>query len=370
MEKVTPPIIPFYKEPESYEIACMFFENCNLKCNFCFESHINKKIDTKYIENLHTIIYDNFRKEYEKYPSIKTVYLMLWGGEIFFDSLSDEIFNSYYKFVDNINSLFKLHFSKLNILFSWLSNGVFNKRKRVLDLVNYSKGIINLSYDPCNRFKTKTQLNTMLESAKYFKENNVGKKISITLTKSSIQAFINDKSHLKYFKELGYNIDLNYYIANPNWEELLPTDEEIFSFFEWAIKNKLYEIKVLERLFQYFCKDNISKYCDCQYCSQITHGEWSVDCATCSSLLPRESFYGEYTQNITEENTNKIKATLGLQKRGCLTCKYYNRCQMFCWIAIVFNKFKPTICPYKRVYEYIENNKEVLIDYLDWRNGY
>ena len=86
-------IIPFYKDSEEYEIACMLFENCNLNCKFCFEPHTNKKIDKDYILTIPNIIKDNFSIEYKKYPTIKKVWLMLWGGEIFYDALDDDIFD-------------------------------------------------------------------------------------------------------------------------------------------------------------------------------------------------------------------------------------------------------------------------------------
>ena len=48
--------LEFYKNSDYYEIACMLFEPCNLKCKFCFEDHKNKTIDTDYIENIYKII--------------------------------------------------------------------------------------------------------------------------------------------------------------------------------------------------------------------------------------------------------------------------------------------------------------------------
>lgn len=152
-------IIPFYdiEGNEEYEIACMMFENCNLNCKFCFETHMNKKIDLNYFKEIPFIIEENFKKEYDRYPSLKRVYIMMWGGELFYDALSDEVFAAYYDFVTSTRNLFELKFPRVEILFSWLTNGVFTKRKRVEDLVKFSKGIINFSYDPINRFSTESK---------------------------------------------------------------------------------------------------------------------------------------------------------------------------------------------------------------------
>lgn len=355
--------IPFYSYPKSYEIACMLFENCNLSCKFCFETHQNKKIDLDYILTIPDIITKNFKKEYKKYKDIKTLYLMLWGGEIFYDTLPDIVFDTYIKFIDKINFIFKKEFPYINVIFSWLSNGVFTKYERIEKIITYSKGIINFSYDPINRFKSEKQLQTMVASAKYFKKKGLGDKISITLTKDSIRGFIDKDKYLKEFNDMGYNLDVNYYIANPNWKELLPTDEEIFSFLKWAINNDLFNMKILQKVFCYFLNEKPSHYCDCKSCAQITYGTWSKDCAKCSSVLPAQQFYGKYTPIINEENSNDIKATIGINKRGCLFCKYYQFCQMPCWISIVFNEFKPTNCFYKQIYEYLENNPSIIDKY-------
>ena len=362
--------LEFYKNSDYYEIACMLFEPCNLKCKFCFEDHKNKTIDTDYIENIYKIIDEKFSIDYEKYKhSLKTLYIMMWGGEIFYDALPDEVFKSYYKFVDNIKDLFDKKFPKVKVIFSWLSNGVFTNYKRVEDIVKYSKGIINFSYDPVNRFSTHKQKDLMIKTATYFKKIGLADKISITLTKDSIKGFIENDDSLKYFNDIGFLIDVNYYIANVNWQSLLATDDEIFTFFKWAIDNKLYRIKVLEKCFDSITGKPSSSYCNCLWCSQITHGQWSIDCAKCSSVLPPELFYGEYTPQITEENSNQIKASIGLVKRGCLACEYHHICQHPCWISIVFKGFKPSVCFYKQTYDYIKSNNVIINDFLKWKHN-
>ena len=40
--------LEFYKNSDYYEIACMLFEPCNLKCKFCGSNRINKRCKQKY----------------------------------------------------------------------------------------------------------------------------------------------------------------------------------------------------------------------------------------------------------------------------------------------------------------------------------
>lgn len=150
----------------------------------------------------------------------------------------------------------------------------------------------------------------------------------------------------------------------------LPDDHLITSFFEACIANKLYNVIVLEKIFWMFINTDIEKHCDCHQCSQITNRHWSVDCAKRSSSLSSEDFYGnEVAKTINETNTNQIKASLGILKRGCLLCEYHDRCQMPCWISILFNQYQCTSCPYYSIAKMIENDDQILKDYINVR-GY
>lgn len=258
----------------------------------------------------------------------------------------------------------------MDITFSWLSNGVFAKSQRVVDLLTKTdhKCVLGFSYDPVDRFSSLKQQQMMIDNAKLFAKLGILERVSITLTKPNIEAFNNDMSVLLLFQTLGVNIDVNYYIANPNWQSQLPDDRLITSFFEACITNKLYNVIVLEKIFWMFINTNIEKHCDCHQCSQITNGYWSVDCAKRSSSLSSEEFYGkEAVKTINETNTNQIKASLGILKRGCLLCEYHDRCQMPCWISILFNQYQCTSCPYYSIAKMIENDDQILNDYINVR---
>lgn len=60
----------------------------------------------------------------------------------------------------------------------------------------------------------------------------------------------------------------------------------------------------------------------------------------------------------------------GKLRMGCLYCEYNNLCQMPCWITVVFQGYKPTNCPFKRIYEYIKKNPHIEQNYLKWRELY
>lgn len=365
--------IPFYKKLNKYEISCVLFERCNLKCKFCFEQTKSSAIDIDYIRSLPHLIINNLNRVIKQDQlSIDKINIMFWGGEVFMDGLSDEMFNIYQQLMNDIENIVHMHHPTMDITFSWLSNGVYTKSQRVVDLLTKTdhKCVLGFSYDPVDRFSSLKQQQMMIDNAKLFAKLGILERVSITLTKPNIEAFNNDMSVLLLFQTLGVNIDVNYYIANPNWQSQLPDDRLITSFFEACITNKLYNVIVLEKIFWMFINTDIEKHCDCHQCSQITNGHWSVDCAKRSSSLSSEEFYGnDVAKMINETNTNQIKASLGILKRGCLLCEYHDRCQMPCWISILFNQYQCTSCPYYSIAKMIENDDQILNDYINVR-GY
>lgn len=362
------PKIPFYLEPESYEIACSLFEACNLKCKFCFEGHRNNKIDIEYIRQMPYNVMEAVRKDFKKYTNIKDVHMRIWGGEVFFDGLSDSIFDEYYNYVKNFQLLFREEFPNVKLKFSWLSNGVFSKWERVKKLLIDTNSTIGFSYDPSGRFSSDKQKEMMIENAKRFYDLNLFNCLSITLTKKTIEEYVSGNSDLNRLS-FGGKYDINFYTANPNWKELVPNDDDLYSFFKWGLDNDMFYINVIENLCRTIINDEYYKpthYCDCKTCVQYSNGQATVDCVKRASILPPDMFYGKYTNQITEENVSDIKLSLGMIKRGCINCEYYKTCQMPCWVSVVFEGFKPSICAYKQAYEYIKSNMKIIERYKKW----
>ena len=352
--------------PSYYEIAVPLFERCNLNCSFCFESHSNLEIDCDYILSIPHKIIEQVKKDLED-SDLTIIKLRLWGGELFFDALDDSIFVMYRKFINTFHELVQKHLPGKKVHIEYLSNGVFTKYKRVDSLLKDTNGTIAFSYDPVNRFSCDQQKEIWLKTVNYFKDKT--RCISITLTKQSIAAYIAGDP---YFEKIPKNIsvDINYYMANENWEEHILSDDDIFNFYKWCVDNKKYNIHTLDTIFRYFVegeKEHIERHCNCngKYSVQFTNGVCEKDCAKRSSSLNRELFYGKYTDETTPDNVSAIKTSLGISKRGCLYCEHYDHCTMFCWISIIFSGFKATNCPLRRIYNYITH--EQVEDFKKWR---
>ena len=321
---------------------CLLFERCNLKCKFCLEQHGNSKIDYDYILQIPNDIVSRCRQELKHLPKIEIVSIRLWGGELFFDALPDEIFTVYQKMIDKFNELFMGLDSTLKLEISWLSNGVFTKYD---------------SYDPVDRFSTIEQEELMLRTANYFNDLGLCESISITLTKPNIDCYLQTD---KIFKLVHFPlIDINHYVANPRWKELLPFDDDIYSFFKFLLDNEIFNVLDVHNMLMSIIQNTRFPVCNCHRHISHCKGTTTYNCVLSSSIFGNDMFYS--MSNISEENVSSIKLSEGMAKRGCLFCEYGNVCIQPCWTSILFKKLKLDVqCPYHRLYDYILSNETIL----------
>lgn len=350
---------------ERFGFDCLLFENCNLNCDFCLEAHNNNKIDYEWIHQMPNLLVQRFKKENRK--DVKKITFRYWGGELFYDKLPNSLFDEYRQLITNINTIFKQEFPNIELSHSWVSNGVYNNIERVIKLLKDTNSQISISYDPVGRYKLKSQEDLAINNAKLFNNNGLLNEFSITLTKLNIDAYINNKSRIK---ELQFckKFDINYYIPNINWQILLPNDDDLFNFFKWVVDEQLFSIIDIARVLRtiLYKSANVEKICNCEHHISACKNCLTYNCVTSSTVFPNTDFYGE--REITEENVAKIKKNLGLLKRGCMFCNYADKCPKGCHTSILYKHYKITECPYKRLYQYIEQNPHILNNFEKWES--
>lgn len=363
------PKINFNKPSQMFEIAVPLFEVCNLNCGFCFESHDIRNIDIERIKKLDSILFPQLNNTIEE-SNADIINFNLWGGELFFDGLPDKIFEAYKIFIDrNVNAV-ERNFKNKRVVFSFMSNGVFTKYKRVEEVLDYYNNTrFMMSYDPVDRFSSDKQKEIWYNTLQHFNSLEYLDGISITLTKKNIYAYLNNDY---YFEKIpsNQNIDVNYYTAAKNWEEYLPTDEDLYRFYKWGIDNNKFNINIIRYIIEHKIpelKNDVPRLCNCKTCTQLSENISSKDCAERSSLKDKTLFYGKYAEEINEENCTEAKNSIGILKRGCLGCEHFDDCTMFCWISIIFKEYKTKECPLKRIYKYV--NEDVIKKYLTWKEN-
>lgn len=365
------PKVEFYREPEYCEIVLYLFEKCNLRCEFCFQDHEHAQVNETYIKSLPHAAFALMSKELKAHPTIKSFDIRMLGGEIFSDDLPDSLLELYGEVVEQIRAEMKTYFPDVNVDFICTTNGVWTNRERIKNfLEKYSfKKIISISIDFVGRYKNDKIKQTAYETMKYFGEAEFFVRAGVVLTKRNIAYIL---EHADEFKDLirkykAEQIVFNYYSPNEQWELDLPSDEDLWNIYKFCIDERMFNVSTIFYLVEaYRQKTFFTKTCECKFIPTLTQTSCTKDCVATASPLPRERFYGKYTNEVTEENVSDVKASLGIVKRGCLGCDHYEYCPQPCWCMVIFDGYKATNCPMKRSFNYIKEHSEIMDDYNSW----
>ena len=265
----------------------------------------------------------------------------------------------------------KTYFPDVNVDFICTTNGVWTNRERIKNfLEKYSfKKIISISIDFVGRYKNDKIKQTAYETMKYFGEAEFFVRAGVVLTKRNIAYIL---EHADEFKDLirkykAEQIVFNYYSPNEQWELDLPSDEDLWNIYKFCIDERMFNVSTIFYLVEaYRQKTFFTKTCECKFIPTLTQTSCTKDCVATASPLPRERFYGKYTNEVTEENVSDVKASLGIVKRGCLGCDHYEYCPQPCWCMVIFDGYKATNCPMKRSFNYIKEHSEIMDDYNSW----
>ena len=362
------------------EIQCLLHTHCNLRCKFCFETKSggireNNKINVDYIRKLPRDIFDTIFPTMQKF-NIVYFNMNIMGGELFSDDIPDDIFDEYYNFASTMKEMIHNNYPDATIRFKCLSNGVYKNLDRVIQFLDSFESKIILSYDPIDRFSCDQQKQIWKETFDYFKNKEKYKlTLSIVLTKKTILKYFDDP----LFTTLGNMIytDTNIYVPRLDYQEYLPSDDDLFNFYKWCIDHELFNISMVHNLF-IAAIHNINTS-SCGRKSDFIFGEDFlkkynsdfVDKCTEESPIPKDEYYGYYSDEIKDVcDCARYKRPIGLQKRGCFTCEHFKYCPKMCWTQILFQHYPIGECPFKRTIDLIQNNKDLGKRFDAWRKEY
>ena len=359
------------------DIRCHLHTSCNLRCKFCSETkekgiRISNKINVDYIRQLPDEIISSIRPKLRDDRS-NIVFIGLQGGELFYDALPDSLFNEYRKFCSTIKS--KLKETGLPIEFKLIavSNGIFKNYDRVEKFLKEFNVRLILSYDPVGRFANKEQQKQWFDTYKYFHSRDEFEvHVSTVLTKKNIDKYL---SNDEFFEKIdnGTSIVIHEYFPRLDYQEYLANDDDLFDFYKWSIDNGKFNISHINNIIESYkngnpattCCDTIDYLFDDNYKSRYEHG-YINQCA--ENPINKKEYYGTYADRVFDDNDCSVcKQSLGIEKRGCLLCEYYNQCPKMCWTQILFDKYELLGCPIKRIYQYLEENPNIVDRYNDWR---
>ena len=355
-----------YKANEVYEFSFSLYTHCNLRCKFCFQNH-KYDVDPYNISDLiekSRLDITNILQD----RAIKLILVRMYGGELFSDDIPDEIFDEYHVFIRNLEEFIYRVRNDIKLVFYWGTNAVFTKRDRVKRLLESHIGFIAPSYDSVGRFISKQQKNIWWETAEYFIHQKKLTSISIMLVKPCIEAYIHGD---EYFEKIPGNIwiDVNQYIPNSNYQEYLPSDDDIYNFYKWCIDTNHFNVEILFNIINNMVEDISFEHCFCKHSKFFSSTQITKNCIYKYSNLSQDNFYhDDSSYNVSESNCNDINREIGLQKRGCFTCEHFKYCPKMCWTSIIGTMVQlSNQCPYDRIYKYIEQNNNVLDNFIKFR---
>lgn len=325
------------------------FNLCNQKCKFCNQLQVNKlnsiseQIVVSYIPKLYKILF-----EQAKLYNISKINLLFEGGQIFTDLIDDDFYQCFNIIKKQIDVCFQLK----PVQIKFITSGIFLKRQRILQILNKLNASLILSYDPCNRFLVKTQKKTFLDTLQFFSKYNKLDSLNTVLTKPNINAYINDSSELfNLCKKYNLKINLLYYIPNKNYELFLPSQEDLYNFYKFAINSDWKSLcqpihNIIRGINNY--KNDVKfteRYCNCLNTYRINpqNQKYTSNCINC---LSNKANYN--LQNISEIQSENIILN-GQIKYHCNSCKYKMNCILPCWNLLNNNLFKTQNCPLYRI---------------------
>lgn len=346
----------------SLNVPISMFNTCNLNCRFCYE---NKKHNAIFLtKERFTAVREDVKREIV--PLVKehcynTVLFKFFGGEVFFDAQPDWIYDEYISLLNDIRQMFDI-----KVCTKFITNGVFTKYDRADRVLDATGSIVGMSYDPVGRYRKEEQRELFKKTAAHFYETGKLKEIATLLTKPAIHAIIEGDDFFNCIPD-DIRVDVCTYMPNQNWEELLPSAKDYAEFFQWAIRNKRFNIDRIVSLIQCMIpeeRQGVEKICPCNEIIYLPkERRFTNECIERQEFA--SAYYGDRAKDVTEENCLEMKANLLVKKVGCLYCEHFKWCPIQCAAGILFDKYEQKECPLAKTFASI--TQEDIDNLKTWR---
>lgn len=311
------------------EAHLILFERCNLRCSFCHQDH-DAAISTgeKVLEKVNTFIANSN-------PEDRYV-INLTGGELFMDEVPDELFEYY------LTAGLRLlrHFKDAKLVFG--TNLVFEKMARVKALMTLlsSQGhaCLATSYDPAGRFNASTRelFFKNLEDVKQWVET-----VNVVITRQNIDVFIKGTEGPE-FKGMcdQHDVYFDHYIPSERYEEHQPTEHAIHELY--LKLNEKYPNSLPIKAW----KENRWNDTTCRS-TKIINANGVV--TTCWSEAGKDAVLDE-GKGLAAKHAAEERF---IEHYGCMSCEYYQRCGLRCFLHHSFVEKEGAVCEIKLMFQAI-----------------
>lgn len=363
---------------EVIEIETTLFTACNLKCSFCFEN-INgvRGIDIDYIKSLPDKVEKVCTPMLKNRPDCHRFRHMMWGGELFYDTIPDSMFGLYDWLMDEIEA--RIHKVRPDVRYETLftSNGVWTKRDRVWKLMQKHHSGISFSYDPIERFSTPAQKETWYQTYRYFNERLPMVTVTLAMSKRNMEAYMAGDEYLEKIQKYAI-LDPNLYEVGEDWEtdDNCPSNEDYFRFFKWCLDTEHYSLIDGGHNLNLSLPERGKRTDFNIACVPLRFAKWIEEtygrlcipaCMETSPHLPKKALDGGIHYLIDKDVPIDLCALVlraGVD-RGCYACEYFNRCELMPCPAMERDRTVAN-CFNRRFYQYAESHQKKLEGFKRW----
>lgn len=318
------------KRNDTKEVHLIWFEHCNLRCSFCHQDHESKVgMDSIVSKTRDTIARLDPNLVYK---------VNVTGGELFHDAIPDSVFDDYVTaMVDILEGLPK---SFINIG----TNLVYDPNRfvimlRQLDDLGYKDRIhVSTSYDPAGRFSD-SNYKVFLTNILHPEISSRIATVNVVITKQNIDSVLSGrcKVTLDWLYD-QFDLYFDHFMANDDYKLYQPSEERILEFFLYMKEHYPKSGPIAEML------SGEDTKLTCQSTIIFTDDNQMV---TCWGEAGKDKTM-DYQEGLVRKNEAELDF---LEFYGCLSCEYYSRCTMRCFLHHRSLDERPSECQIKLLYD-------------------
>jgi sulfatase maturation enzyme AslB (radical SAM superfamily) len=338
-------MIPDYKRSQEQEYVIHLFDHCNLRCSFCWQGHVEKP-DEGTISSKLAVLETALKRE----PA-RALVINIMGGELFSDDVFTEVMSDQYKqMITSIKNL-SIKYDK-DIAVNFLTNLVTSKLIEIDALLDHGKSIdldvtLGISYDSKGRFNRK-QKEIFKQNFEVFQENISG--ISIVMSIQNIESIMSRRdSYFDFLYRSGVPIYTDNYMPDKEVCDV-PDDSLLLAFHKFAIDN----YPNLSPFKQWTDRSGRVATITCRTTKMILSDNTE---SLCGGLIERSRRTTLFKDTL-ETNSNEAIEDRFLSEKGCLSCQYFQRCTLSCFMQHNYtNRRVNSECIQYKTFEYIDSRR-------------
>lgn len=330
------------KRDHREEFMITLFEKCNLTCAFCWQDHDSEEGLDTVRDKVQALV-----KAATKSPKSGMLFNLM-GGEMFADSIfTDKMYDDYvYLITETYHQVKQLG---KTADFTCCTNLIYSnieKVKQFLDDVK-SHGIdigLSVSYDFTGRFNVGDR-EVFVKNLEFFKQSVIN--IGVVLTSPNIAALLkNNDETFKHLYDSGFHIFFDYYSPEKNAAVMAPSDALLLEAFYFLIDNYPNTQPV---------KNWITQTSNQMTCKSSRVLLPSGEMVQCGSLPDTKTI--KFFKKPTEMSNSSMESAF-MEQMGCLTCEYFTRCSLGCFLQHYFKgRNELDQCVYKLTFDKITKDE-------------